>query len=88
MAVSFHSLEELYNRLFPVLTVRRDELDRMGYPYIKEIDIFEVLKTNKWNTRMHLTLTDLVHDIMNITPEEINDYLERGETLWKKEEKF
>ena len=81
MAVGFHSLEELYNRLLPVLTVRKDEFDRMGYTYVKEIDIFESLKKNKWNTKAHLTLTDLVHDIMSISIEEIDDYLERGETL-------
>ena len=81
MAVGFRSLEELYNRILPVLTVRRDELARMGYSYVKEVDIFECLKQNKWNTKVHLTLTDLVHDIFHISIEEIDDYLHKGDLV-------
>ncbi len=77
MSVSFKSLEELYSRLTPALTVRKEELSKEGYSYIKEEDIFEALRRGKWNTSVNLTLFDLVNDILNINIEVVDAYLKQ-----------
>lgn len=77
MAVGFHSFEELYQRILPALMVRTEELRRKGYK-IQEESIFSCLKDTKWNQKMNLTLCDLVHDILHITAEEVQTYLDRG----------
>lgn len=48
MEVEFNSLEELYQRIKPALTTKKEEMRRSGYVYIKEEDIWNYLKEVKW----------------------------------------
>ncbi len=75
MGVEFNSLEELYNRLKPALLVKRNEMIRAGYPYIKEADIWNYFKEIKWQESENLSLHDMVNDIINIDNYYIDKYV-------------
>ena len=75
MDVSISSLTELYERLKPALISKKEEMKRLGYPYIKEEDIWNYLKETKWKKSVDLELYQMVSDIMNDDNELVNDYL-------------
>ena len=75
MDVSISSLTELYERLKPALISKKEEMKRLGYPYIKEEDIWNYLKETKWKMSVDLELYQMVSDIMNADNELVNDYL-------------
>ena len=75
MDVSISSLTELYERLKPALISKKEEMKRLGYPYIKEEDIWNYLKETKWEKSVDLELYQMVSDIMNADNELVNDYL-------------
>ena len=75
MDVSISSLTELYERLKPALISKKEEMKRLGYPYIKEEDIWNYLKETKWKKSVDLELYRMVSDIMNADNELVNDYL-------------
>ena len=75
MDVSSSSLTELYERLKPALISKKEEMKRLGYPYIKEEDIWNYLKETKWKKSVDLELYQMVSDIMNADNELVNDYL-------------
>ena len=52
--IRFSSLEELYKRLKPALSSKKKELNKLGYVYIKEEDIWNALKNNKWKSSLDL----------------------------------
>ncbi len=71
----FKDLEDLYNRIFPALKSKVSEFKIKGYKYIKEIDIWNYLKTYKWETAQDLDLALMVDDILNVRVEDINNYI-------------
>ena len=75
--IKFTSLQELYNRVKPALTTRKNEIKRLGISYVKEEDIWNYLKENKWNTVNNLTLTDMVNDILNVDEYIIDEYIKK-----------
>ena len=75
MDVSISSLPELYERLKPALISKKEEMKRLGYPYIKEEDIWNYLKETKWKKSVDLELYQMVSDIMNADNALVNDYL-------------
>ena len=75
MDLEFNTLEELYKRIYPALTTKRNELVRNGYKYIKEKDIWNYLSTTKWTNSKGLTLASMVNDILNSNNEQIDKYL-------------
>ena len=75
MDVSISSLTELYERLKPALISKKEAMQRLGYPYIKEEDIWNYLKETKWKKSVDLELYQMVSDIMNADNELVNDYL-------------
>lgn len=75
MNLNFNSLEELYKRLKPALTTKKEEMARVGYPYIKEEDIWNYLEERKWTKSKDLSLTDMVNDILNTENILIDNYL-------------
>ena len=75
MDVSISSLTELYERIKPALISKKEEMKRLGYPYIKEEDIWNYLKETKWKKSVDLELYQMVSDIMNADNELVNDYL-------------
>ena len=65
MDYEFSSLEELYKRVSPALHAKEVEMHRLGYFYIKDIDIWNYLTRKKWKNGKDLMLSDIVSDIMN-----------------------
>lgn len=74
--ITFSSLKELYDRLTPALTSKTIELHRLGYKYIKEEDIWNYLKENKWVNSVDLLLYQMVDDIINVDSTNITYHLE------------
>lgn len=77
MDVTFHSLEELYQRLLPALRTKKNEMRRGGYTYIKEEDIWNYLKEVKWVHARNLTLFDMVSDVLNTDDLQIDTYFKK-----------
>jgi hypothetical protein len=75
MDYEFSSLEELYKRVTPALRAKEVELHRLGYSYIKEIDIWNYLIEEKWKHGKDLMLSDIVNDIMHTECRKIDTYL-------------
>ena len=63
--IRFNSLKELYDRLLPALRSKVKELKRENITYVKEEDVWEILRQTKWNNCKTLTLYDMVDDILN-----------------------
>lgn len=75
--IVFNSLEELYRRLKPALTTKKEEMRRNGYNYIKEEDIWNYLKQVKWINSKNLSLYDMTTDILNTDDILIDSYLKQ-----------
>lgn len=75
MNTTFHSLEELYQRIKPALYTKKQEMKRNGYVYIKEGDIWNYLKEVKWKSSKNLSLYDMTCDILNTDDAIIDAYL-------------
>lgn len=75
MDYEFSSLEELYKRVSPALHAKEVELHRLGYSYIKDIDIWNYLIEEKWKAGKNLMLSDIVSDIMHAECRKIDSYL-------------
>lgn len=75
MELEFNSLQELYDRIKPALRTKMRELNRLGYDYIKEEDIWNFLKEKKWISASDLNLSDMVDDILNIDEFDIDRYM-------------
>ena len=85
MEIEFNSLEELYNRLKPALTTKKNEMNRNGYKYIKIEDIWNYLKEIKWKKAKDLSLYEMVSDVLNIDDLLIDDYLKQKFNLKNRE---
>ena len=85
MDINFSSEEELYKRLLPALRTKKTELNRHGYKYINEKDIYNYLKINKWTKSTNLTLYDMVDGILNTDNLLIDAYI-KNEKLNHREE--
>ena len=75
MDVEFNSLEELYNRIKPALTTKKEEMRRNGYVYIKEEDIWNYLKEIKWRNSKNLSLYQMSSDILDTDNMIIDEFL-------------
>lgn len=77
MDINFNSQEELYNRIKPALKTKKREMNRMGYPFIEEEDIWNYLKEIKWKNDKNLSLFQMVTDILNTDNITISHYLQQ-----------
>lgn len=77
MELSFSSREELYLRVRPALRAKKSELDRLGFSYIREIDIWNHLIESKWKKSHSLMLSDVVSDILHVQGELLNRYVKK-----------
>lgn len=75
MDIAFSSLEQLYQRLKPALSARRQELKRSGYLYATEEDIWNYLKEMKWKSAKDLSLYQMACDIFEVDDRTIDCYL-------------
>jgi len=64
--LKFASVNDLYKRVLPALKSKRKELTKDAMAYIKEEDIWNYLKSNKWNQTSSLNLHDMVNDILMV----------------------
>jgi len=71
----FNSKDDLFSRVMPALRAKNVELHRLGYSYIKEVDIWNYLIEEKWKNGKDLMLSDIVSDIMNADCKKIDTYL-------------
>ena len=72
--IKFSSLNELYNRLVPAMETKVRELKLNGINFITVDDIWNYLKNNNWIRREHLTLGEMVDDIINVSDKDLMDY--------------
>lgn len=72
--INFNNLKELYDRLKPALTSKKDELKKMGINYIDEFDIWKYLGMKKWKSASDLLLYQMVDDIINVDNFVLADY--------------
>ena len=79
--IKFTSLEELYKRLKNELKTKKDEMNQLGYMYIKEIDIWNYLKEVKWIQSRNLSLYQMVSDVLNADNILIDKYLKEKLSL-------
>ena len=82
MDYDFNSLDELKTRIKPALSTKVREMNRIGYPFIEEDDIWNYLKNTKWKNDYNLSLYQMVTDILNVENIKIINYLQ--EKLKKK----
>lgn len=75
--IKFSSIQELYNRLKPALDTKKSELNKLGYSYIKSVDIWNALKNQKWKSATNLTLHEMVDDILNTNDKYFDDYVKK-----------
>ena len=75
--LSFSSREELYKRVRPALSVKKRELERLGFSYILEIDIWNHLIESKWKKGHSLMLSDVVSDILHVEPQALDTYYKK-----------
>ncbi len=75
MDENFETLTDLYKRIKPALTTKKQEMHRDGYIYIKEEDIWNYLKEIKWKKANDLSLFDMTSDILNTDNIVIDSYL-------------
>lgn len=73
--IKFRNLEDLYIRILPALKSRVNELKKLNYNYIKEEDIWNYLRINKWSNTSNLDLSIMVNDIFNFDLKELNEYI-------------
>lgn len=72
--IVFESQEELYKRILPALRSKRKRICKEGYKSIKEVDIWDYMRLNKWSKSIGLELCDMVDDILNTPNIEIMKY--------------
>ncbi len=75
MDLTFSSVEELYQRLLPALQSKERELHQNHMIYITKEDIWDYFRFCKWNRGIHLTLFDMVDDILNTENNQIDQYV-------------
>ena len=75
MDFEFSSQEELYQRVTPALHAKEQEIHRLGFPYINDIDIWNYLIETKWKVSHDLMLSDIVDDILHVDLKKLDEYL-------------
>jgi hypothetical protein len=73
----FKSLKDLYIKVKPALTVKKNELRNFGINYVKEEDIWNCLKELKWIKTTNLSLSEMVNDILECNPDTIDMYVKK-----------
>ena len=68
------SQQELYNRIKPALRSKCRMLKQCGFTSVKENDIWDYLRLNKWSQSFGLELCDMVDDILHTKNEDIVNY--------------
>lgn len=88
MDYEFSSQAELFDRVKPALHAKKVELHRLGYSYIKDIDIWNYLIEVRWRNGKDLMLSDIVSDIMHTECKKIDAYLKGTLEKSRRTQKF
>lgn len=72
--MEYQSLKELYTSLKGAFNVKL-RLIKKEYPYIKNIDIWNYLKINKWSHDKNLTISEMVNDIIESDIKKIDIFI-------------
>lgn len=72
--IVFNSQEELFERIRPALRSKRVLLKQSGFKNVKEQDIWDYLRLNKWTSSHGLELCEMVDDILHTENELIVQY--------------
>ena len=88
MDYEFNSQEELFKRVKPALSSKKSELDKLGYNYIEVMDIWNYLVNNKWKYSRNLMLSDIVHDILNVSSDKLDKFLKEKFTQKERTQYF
>ena len=83
--ITFGDIKELYNHLLPALITRQEELALSGFNYVMNEDIFNFLKEKKWYNAKNLCVYDMVRDILNSDPYDVDAYLKNKMKYIKRE---
>lgn len=75
MNSEFHTQKELYDRVKPALHAKLQELKRLNYNEIQELDIWQYLIETKWKRSKNLMLSDIVSDIIHVDNHKLSTYL-------------
>lgn len=73
----FKSLEELYKKLIPAFNVKINDLRRNNIKGIDRKDIWNYLKSMYWMKKEHLTLGEMVNDILSTPNFKLEEYVTR-----------
>jgi hypothetical protein len=73
--IVFNTVTELYQRLYPVLKTKRDDINRIFKSNIKELEIWNYFKSSVWVNSHNLTLHEMVDDILKEDETEIYYYI-------------
>lgn len=79
--IIFTSEQDLYKRVRPALVAKKKELQRLGFSYIREQDIWNYLRAVKWIKSKDLMLADVVSDILHLDNNRIDQYVKKE---WEK----
>lgn len=74
--IKFKSLNELYTRLYPAFNTKKNELNQKGID-VREIDLWNFLKENLWSINTHLSIYDMVNDILSVNEDELKNYINK-----------
>ncbi len=80
----FSSLTDLYNHLLPALRAKRMESSRIEKLHIEEIDIWNYLKSTKWNKMNNLEIFEMVDDVLNVDALKVCKYVRENTKDYKK----
>lgn len=72
----FSNAEELYKKVKPALKSKIKDLTRVGVNYVQKADVWNYLKNNVWCKKVNLTLGEVVNDIMTVSNEELEYYVQ------------
>ncbi len=62
---NINSIDDLKKLLLPALTIKKDELSRIGYKRIEENHIFDILFNEEWSKKNYVSLCDVVDNVLN-----------------------
>ena len=74
----FNNATELYQRVFPALKTKKDEINLQFKSHIKEIQVWQYMRNKRWNEIVDLTLGDIINDILNTNNEDIYFYIKNN----------
>lgn len=85
--IEFKSAEELYNRVEPALYSKVKEVNKLGFKYVTEKDIWNYLVDNVWKNKVNLELHELISDILYADNYLINNFIMKKLEALKKNDK-